>query len=60
MRWGRADGFNPTDNLLPYDYLDTFSEERIAVPALKADAYWQDSRFELAWIPVLPRRGSRC
>jgi hypothetical protein len=51
IRWGRADGFNPTDNLLPYDYLDTFSEERIAVPALKADAYWRDSRFEVAWVP---------
>ena len=52
IRWGRADGFNPTDNLLPYDYVDTFSDERIAVPALKADAYWQNSRFELTYIPV--------
>jgi len=51
IRWGRADGFNPTDNLVPYNYLDTFSDQRIAVPALKADIYVKQARFEAAWIP---------
>ncbi len=64
IRWGRADGFNPTDNLIPYDYLDTFSDERLAVPALKADAYVASAHFEAAWVPFytptrLPLLGQR-
>ena len=64
IRWGRADGWNPTDNLIPYDYLNTFADERIAVPALKADAYAGRARFEAAWIPFytptrLPLIGQR-
>ena len=64
IRWGRADGFNPTDNLIPYDYLDTFSDRRIAVPAVKADAYLARAHFEAAWVPFytptrLPLLGQR-
>jgi hypothetical protein len=64
IRWGRADGFNPTDNLVPYDYLNTFSDERIAVPAAKADYYYRGARFEAVWLPLftpsrLPRLGQR-
>ncbi len=64
MRWGRADGYNPTDNLIPYDYLDTFSNDRLAVPALKADTYIGQARIEAAWIPFytptrLPLLGQR-
>jgi hypothetical protein len=51
IRWGRADGFNPTDNLMPYDYLNIVAEERIPVPAVKVDAYIRDTRLEAAWIP---------
>jgi hypothetical protein len=51
IRWGRADGFNPTDNLIPYEYIYTFSDQRIAVPALKADVYLGRARLEAAWIP---------
>ncbi len=51
IRWGRADGFNPTDNLVPYDYLNVVAEERIPVPAVKADAYIGNTRLETAWIP---------
>jgi hypothetical protein len=51
IRWGRADGFNPTDNIIPYDYIDTFAEERLAVTALKADAYFKRASFEGVWIP---------
>jgi hypothetical protein len=64
IRWGRADGYNPTDNLLPYDYLDTFNDERLAVPALKADAYLGKAQLEAAWAPFytptrLPLFGQR-
>jgi hypothetical protein len=51
LRWGRADGFNPTDNLIPYDYLNIVTQERLPVPALKVDAYLGNSRLEAAWIP---------
>jgi hypothetical protein len=51
IRWGRADGFNPTDNLVPYDYLNIVAEERIPVPAAKMDVYIGDTRLEAAWIP---------
>lgn len=64
IRWGRADGFNPTDNLVPYDYLDTFSDERIPAPAVKADAYLARAHFEAVWLPYytptrLPLLGQR-
>jgi hypothetical protein len=64
IRWGRADGFNPTDNAVPYGYLDLFSDARIAVPAAKADLYTGKARFEAAWIPFftptrLPLLGQR-
>jgi hypothetical protein len=51
IRWGRADRFNPTDNVIPYDYLSILSEERLPVPALKADAYVGRARFEVVWVP---------
>ena len=64
IRWGRADGFHPTDNLIPYDYLDTFADQRLPVTALKADVYVAGARFEAAWIPFfaptrLPLLGQR-
>jgi hypothetical protein len=64
IRWGRADGFNPTDNLVPYDYLNTFADERIPVGAAKADCYVRGARFEAVWLPSftpsrLPRVGQR-
>lgn len=51
IRWGRADSFNPTDNMIPYDYLNIFSEQRIPMPAVKADAYIGRARLEAAWVP---------
>jgi hypothetical protein len=64
IRWGRADGFNPTDNIIPYDYLQTFDDQRLAIPALKADAYFARTNLELVWIPYytptrLPLLGQR-
>jgi hypothetical protein len=64
IRWGRADGFNPTDNLVPYDYLDTFADARLPVNAVKADTYFGGTRVEFAWVPTytptrLPLLGQR-
>lgn len=64
IRWGRADAFNPTDNLEPYDFLAPFSERRLPVTALKADLYLAQSHVEAAWIPFyapsrLPLLGQR-
>jgi hypothetical protein len=64
IRWGRADGFNPTDNIISYDYIDTFADERLAVTALKADAYFRRANIEGIWIPFytptrLPILGQR-
>lgn len=36
--WGKAEGFNPTDNINPYDFLDFPDREKIGV--LSADGTW--------------------
>jgi len=51
IRWGRADRFNPTDNLTPYDYLNPFSEGRLPVLAAKANLYIDRTGLEAAWVP---------
>jgi hypothetical protein len=51
IRWGRADGFNPTDNIMPYDYLETFDDERLAVSAVKADVYFARANMQFVWMP---------
>ena len=51
--WGKADGFNPTDNLNPRDYVDLFvEEEKIGVPAINLLYYWNDFTFDLIFIPT--------
>ena len=51
--WGKADGFNPTDNLNPRDYIDLFvEEEKIGVPAINLLYYWNDFAFDLVFIPT--------
>jgi len=63
--WGKADGFNPTDNLNPRDYIDLFvEEEKIGVPAVNLLYYWNDFTFDLVFIPTytptrLPLTNSR-
>ncbi len=49
--WGRADGFRPTDNVTPYDYLNIATEERVPVPAVKADTYVGNTTLEAVWVP---------
>ena len=51
--WGKADGFNPTDNLNSRDYIDLFvEEEKIGVPAINLLYYWNDFTFDLVFIPT--------
>ncbi len=51
--WGKADGFNPTDNLNPRDYIDLFvEEEKIGVPAINLLYYWNDFTFDMVFIPT--------
>ncbi len=51
--WGKADAFNPTDNLNPRDYIDLFvEEEKIGVPAVNLLYYWRDFTFDLVFIPT--------
>ena len=63
--WGKADAFNPTDNLNPRDYIDLFvEEEKIGVPGINLLYYWNDFTFDLVFIPTytptrLPLTNSR-
>ncbi|GAX61285.1 hydrolases of the HAD superfamily [Candidatus Scalindua japonica] len=51
--WGKADGFNPTDNLNPRDYIDLFvEEEKIGVPAINLTYYWKNFTFDFVFIPT--------
>ena len=51
--WGKADGFNPTDNLNPRNYIDLFvEEEKIGVPAVNLLYYWRDFTCDIVFIPT--------
>jgi len=54
LPWGRADGFNPTDNLTPWDSLDPLDRERLSSWAVRGrhDA----GPVTVEW-DVLPRPG---
>ena len=62
--WGRADSFNPTANLTPFDYLDPLTVRSLAAPAAKADLQLGESSIEAAWLAMfvptrLPRLNTR-
>jgi hypothetical protein len=64
--WGKADGFNPTDNITPWDFSDILDtdDERIGVVALKANYYIGNWTLEGIIVPtftpsVLPTENSR-
>jgi len=42
--WGKADGFNPTSNIIPIDYSDILDtdDEEIGIFALKSNFYYED------------------
>ncbi len=57
IRWGRADFFSPTDNVMPYDYLNIVTYNRIPVPAAKTDVYIGGAHVEAVWVPLfIPTR----
>jgi hypothetical protein len=66
VSWGKADGFNPTNNLIPIDYsdiLDTDNEE-IGIFAVNAKFYLNDWQIQGIFSPifqasVLPSADSR-
>ncbi|MBI4575886.1 MAG: hypothetical protein HY722_06450 [Planctomycetes bacterium] len=62
--WGKADAFNPTDNLNPRDATDLLDLQRIGVPSAAAEYYLGDLVLEGVLVPAftptrLPPAGSR-
>lgn len=53
--WGRADGFNPTNNLTPYDYT-VFSpdedDKRLSNFVVKGTYNFHPFKFSANWVPV--------
>ena len=53
--WGRADGFNPTNNLTPVDYTvysPDEDEKRLANFAVQSVCHLYPVRIEFDWVPV--------
>jgi hypothetical protein len=50
--WGTADGFNPTDNLNPYDYLDVADAEKMAIWSAAAQLTLGPTNTTLIVAPV--------
>lgn len=53
IAWGRADRFNPTDNLTPRDFTLLVTEDddqRIGVPSIKADYHIGALSITAAWL----------
>lgn len=53
IAWGKADKFNPTDNLNPYDFSDLLEfGEKIPTNALRLTAYLGDNTLTAAVVPT--------
>jgi hypothetical protein len=50
--WGTADGYSPTDNLNPYDYMDPIDREKMAVYSAAAQLTAGPASLTLAVIPL--------
>jgi hypothetical protein len=50
--WGRADTWNPTDNITPFDYLDLLDAERLGIAAVRIRRYFGASSLDLVWTPL--------
>lgn len=66
IHWGRADGFNPTDNLAPRDFTDPLDteDEELGLVAARATyyigAFWIDAVLAPSFVPsTLPGPTSR-
>ncbi len=62
--WGKADAFNPTNNLSPTDFSNLLDDEDIGVVAANFNYYWQDWNLQVVGVPGftptrLPPRGTR-
>jgi len=51
--WGKADGFNPADNLNPYDYLDFLTAEKMGIMSLAWSYSGSMSGIDLVFVPML-------
>ncbi len=64
VNWGKADAFNPTDNVTPTDYSNLLEGEDIGVVAVNLNYYWDNWNLQLIGVPGftptrLPPRGTR-
>ncbi|MBI4831920.1 MAG: hypothetical protein HY801_10285 [Candidatus Lindowbacteria bacterium] len=64
INWGKADVFNPTDNITPTDYSNLLDDEDIGVVAVNYNYYWMDWNLQLVGVPGftptrLPPEGAR-
>lgn len=65
IAWGKADKFNPTDNLNPNDLTDFLDfEAKVPTLALKGSYYYGDYTLTGVWLPLfepalLPRGGTQ-
>lgn len=64
ISWGKADAFNPTNNLNPTDVSNLLDDEDIGVVAASFNYYWRDWNLQVVGVPGftptrLPPRGTR-
>ncbi len=64
ITWGKADAFNPTDNLTPTDYANLLDDDEIGVVAVNLNYYWRDWNLQIVGVPGftptrLPPRDTR-
>ncbi len=50
--WGKADAFNPTDNINPSDYLDFLISEKIGVLSAELSISGTNAGLDLVYIPL--------
>jgi hypothetical protein len=51
ITWGKADVYNPTNNVNPTDYTDLLDDEYIGVVAANFNYYWNDWNLQLVGVP---------
>lgn len=62
--WGKAEGFNPTDDINPYDFLDFPDKEKIGVFSAAVEYSFGDYSLDAVYIPFftparMPERNNR-
>lgn len=57
--WGVANGYNPTDNITPYDMLDFLDNEKLGIFSISSGFYYDILSVEAVFIPFFtPHRVS--